>query len=72
MAGTLSVVMHVVLDGFVANVAEQKLAVDTVHFVLPAPFGVDRLACRTLDAPFDVDVGVPIVAHVLLNHLLRD
>lgn len=72
MAGTLSVVMHVVLDGFVADVAKLEFAAYTAHFVLPTLFGIYRLARRALYAPLNVNVWVSFVSHVLLNHLLSD
>ena len=71
MARALSVVVGVVFDRFIANVAEQEFALYAVHFVLSALFRIDRLAFGALDAPLDVDVGVSLVAHQL-NHIQRN
>ncbi len=72
MARALSVVVGVVCNRPIANVAEHEFALDAVHFVLPALFRVDRLAFGAFDAPLNVDVGVSLAAHVILNQLLRN
>ena len=74
MAGALSVIVHIVLYSFVADVAEQQFAVDiaTGHLVFPALFRVNLLAIRAFDAPLDVDVGVLLKAHFFRNNLLSN
>jgi hypothetical protein len=71
VAGALAIVVHCVFNLLVADVAEQLIAINAVHHILSTLLRVDRFARRALDAPLDVDVGVPFVAHIL-DHLLSD
>lgn len=60
------------LNFLVADVAEQLLAIDTLHQVFSTLFRIDWVAGRTLSTPLDVYVGISLVAHKLLNHFLGD